>query len=369
METKNESNDSLQTNDHNQEIVGGIILFYAYDVGDSIDLEKIHKSKKLKSTEARAFAHFKNYHIPLFVDLEKSILERKEERLSVRIHNFGVISCSYRIPFSGKIKTLKNNLLELVEKYKKIAQEDAKSIFDKVQEFVTEPVFYDLDSSYYAIQIDHKKSEINRSQIIKDYGVEITSLLRLEKQSMSVYQKEKILESTTGYYGTDLVIIDSEASLIYDSEYTEILDFLEVANIQKLELQCFDRLLDKKLNFFYGIDTYQVPIKSYIPLLGSRVDTLLDKLAKLKVDISVITERITNNVNMAGDAYYEDIYSMLKEKMKLEEWKKSIDEKLSIINEIYSIRKSHLETIREEMMMLVIILLIAFEATVAFLKH
>ncbi len=349
-------------------ISGNILIFYAFDIGDSIELNKIKSKRILKVNDMEPFPHFKNYHVPISVDITNFIERDPGVKVFAKIHSFGVISLTYIIPFAETFNTLKFKLIKLVEDHKLISKRDVRGLFSQIKALVIEPNFFNLKSTYYAVQADNKALSINNKDLVKHYGHIITSLLRLETKSMSEYQVEEILQSSTAYYGSDLLVISAEGAFIYDSEYHEPLEFFELASIQKLELQSFDKLLDKKLNHFYNIDTYKVPLKSYIPLLGSRIESMLMDLAKLRVDISVITERLNNNVNMTGDSYFQKLYTMLVDVFKLKDWKSSIDEKLSIISEMYTVRKNRLDTVREEMLTLFIILLITVEVTIALFK-
>ncbi len=365
----NKENSQSDALDKKTEITGNLLLFYAYDVGDSIDIAKIRTQRILKASDMEPFPHFKNYHVPLSIDIEGEAEREDGLKVVAKLHSFGVISLYYVIPFEESFNRLKFELVKRVEEYKHISKQDAKIIYNQIKSTVVEPNFFNLKSSYYAVQADTKALNINNKDLVIKYGTTIASLLRLETKSMSDWQVEEILESSTAYYGSDLMIISAEGAFVYDNEYHEPLEFFELANIQKLELQSFDKLLDKKLNHFYSSDTYKVPMKSYIPLFGSRIDTMLVDLAKLRVDISVITERLNNNVNMTGDSYFQRLYTMLVDAFKLREWKSSIDEKLSIVSEMYTVRKNNLDTVREEMLTVVIIILIALEASIAFLKH
>lgn len=349
-------------------ISGNILIFYAYDIGDSIELNKLKSRKILQVHDMEPFPHFKNYHVPLAVDITDFCDRGPGVKVYAKIHSFGVISLNYIIPFSETFNTLKFKLIQQVEDHNLISKRDARDLFSKIKFVVQEPVFFNLKSTYYAVQADNKALSINNKVLVKNYGHIITSLLRLETKTMSDYQVEEILEASTAYYGSDLLVISAEGAFIYDNEYHEPLEFFELASIQKLELQFFDRHLDKKLNYFYNIDTYKVPLKSYIPLLGSRIDTMLMDLAKLRVDISVITERLNNNVNMTGDSYFQKLYTMLVKAFKLQDWKSSIDEKLSIISEMYTVRKNRLDTVREEMLTLFVLFFIVLEVTIAWLK-
>jgi uncharacterized Rmd1/YagE family protein len=69
---------------------------------------------------------------------------------------------------------------------------------------------------------------------------------------------------------------------------------------------------------------------------------------------------------LSGDSFHEEIYSMLVKKLQLSEWRDSVNKKLSIIEDLYAVIRDRLATVREEMMTLVIIILIAVELLLAF---
>ncbi len=347
---------------------GNVLFFASFDVGDIIDIQQIREKKILKASDMDPFPHFKNYHVPLVIDIDELSEKKSGATVMAKIHNFGVVSLNYIIPYNCSFEALKHLLIDSVDDYSQIAKKDAKKIFDQINFCIKEPSFYNGSAFYHAVQNEYESLKINNTDLIKKFGHEIVSLLKLERKKMAEDQIEEVLEQSTAYYGSDLIIISSEGAFIYDDDYYEPLEFLELVNIQKLELQCYDKVLDKKLNAFYNLDRYKIPASSYIPLLGSRIDMVLEEITKLKVDISVITERLRNSVNMTNDSYFQNLYSMLVEAFKLNEWKSSIDEKMSIISEVYSLRRNQHETIRNEVLTIVIIVFIALETFFAFLK-
>ena len=347
---------------------GNILLFYAFDVGDEIDLEKVKNKKSVTIKSLPLSQYFKNYHIPLSFDIEK---EKQDEInydcISSKIHHFGVLSFCYKVPFKSSFDELKINVIDIKKRFDEISKVDVKSVFSKILFAIKKSRFYNLENFYFAVQLNPSKSISSPEEFKKIYKEKIASLLRLETQVLSEYQTKEILSSTTGYSGKDMLIIDNEAAFIYDEEYLELLEFFEFANIQKLELQYFDRILDEKLNFFYMQQSYKVPLMAYIPLLGERVNLPVSLLAQLRVDISVITERLENSIKMAGDYYFSKVYSMLREKLSLNEWRDSINRKLEIVKDLYTVYQDRLDVIHEEILTLVIIILIALEAILAFL--
>ncbi|MBD3231905.1 hypothetical protein GF322_04560 [Candidatus Dependentiae bacterium] len=357
---------------------GNALLFYVLDIGDEIDLEKIHKKGLINVKTTPLSPYFKNYHRPLSFSLsanQKNYDQELQENveggqatcLMSKIHNFGVISFCYKVSFYDSLEGLKLKLIEISNLLSQKSKKDAKLVYEKILPTIKKPRFYNLDNFYFAVQVDPLSGEVDPHKFKESFGREIASLLRLETESLSSYQLKEILSATTGYSGEDFMIIDTEASFIYDDEYYEVLEFFEFANIQLLELRYFDRILDEKLNYFYMQKHYKIPLSAYIPFLGEKFLHVFI-LSQIKVDISVITERLEYSIKMAGDTYFTEVYSILSDQLSLKDWRDSINKKLEIINDIYTVYQDRLDIIRDEILTTVIIILIIIEAAIAFWK-
>jgi hypothetical protein len=349
---------------------GNYLLFYAFDIGDEIDLEALEKSNILSTHVAPLSPWFKDYHIPLSFQLaecdrESTTYRSRTDCISSKMHSFGAISLCYKIPFVANVETLKEKFIEISNIYGEKSLQDLRNTYSCIQSLTAKPHLYNMAARYSAVQVDPLDG-IYPDEFKNEYGSVIASLIRHEKDTISVPQQESILRAASSYYGSDMVIIDGEAAFIYDDEYYEVVEFFESSNLQKLELRYFDRLLDQKLNSFYNSGHFVLPWSSYVPLIRGREDRLLEELARLRVDISVIVERLEMSIKLSGDSYHEEIYSMLVKKLQLSEWRDSVNKKLSIIEDLYAVIRDRLATVREEMMTLVIIILIAVELLLAF---
>jgi len=359
--------DSYKNIDLAEKFSGNVLFFYAFDLGDEISFERIKKRGLLSLRDTPLSPYFKNYHIPLSFDMPSEIEgEIRSDVVVNKLYNFGVVSFCYQVPFEASLDELKGKLIDFEDLYNRKSEDDAKAIFNRILPAIEKPVFYQMKNSYYIVQVNPSQKNIAPEDFKEQYGSKIASLLRLEIQSLSDYQEADILDYTTGYYGKDFMIFDSEASFIYDDEYFETLEFFESANIQLLELQYFDKLLDKSLEGFY-LKPLSIPWRAYIPILGRKFGTPVSKLAKMKVDISVIVERLDSSIKMVGDAYYSQVYLMLREKLSLQSWQESINKKLEIIKDLYMVYQHQLESLHEEILTVVIIVLIAVETVFAFL--
>ena len=224
---------------------GNIFLFHSFDVGEEINLEIVRQSQLVKPVPLTLPKYFKNYHTPLAIELPQNYTGSK--CISAKIHNFGALSLTYQIPFSNSLESIRRKINAIDTTFRKQSATDAASIYRLIKDYIKQAHFFHLRSSYVVIQIDPAPDIINVVDLKNKYGGFIASTLRFETESLSEFQKGEILETATGYYRGDLIIIDTDASFVYDEEYYEILDLFEFANLHKLELTYFDRVLDQHL--------------------------------------------------------------------------------------------------------------------------
>ena len=345
---------------------GNVFIFHSFDVGEDINLERVKDLQLLLQRPLILSKYFKNYHIPLAVELPHP--HTSSRCVSAKLHNFGVISLAYKIPFRETLDDLRTHINGIEDEYREQSVIDAGSLFKKIKSEIKQPKFFHLRRSYVLIQVD-PDSALDIVQLKERYGGIIASTLRFETESLSEYQKNEILDSAIGYYRGDLIIIDTEAAFIYDDEYEEFLDLFEFANMQQLELQYFDRVLDQQLNAVYEREIKKLPLRSYLPFVGTLRSDLVSDLGKLKVDISVITERLENSIKLAGEAYYSELYSLLVEKLDIGNWRESITRKLEIIIDVRTVYENKVEALREDLLSVLIIVLIFIELVVGILHY
>ncbi|HEX2978101.1 MAG TPA: hypothetical protein VHO47_03200 [Candidatus Babeliales bacterium] len=347
-------------------VSGNFFIFYAFDVGDDIALNKVEASNELLIKQHTLSKYFKNYHIPLAVDLPQASANSK--CIKATLHSFGVISLVYKVPFKDTLETMKKTLNTLDAEFREQSIADAHAIFSKIKNYIKQARFFHLRNSYVVIQVD-QDPQLSVVDLKQNHGSTIVSLLQFETESLSEYQKDAIMESATGYYRGDLIIIDTAAAFVYDEDYVEILDLFEFANIQQLELHYYDRILDQQLNVVYQQEAWSLPITAYIPFISSLAKDPISNLDRLKVEISVIIERIESSVKTAGDVYVAETYTLLVEKLDLKSWKDSLNTKLDIIKDVLSVYQSKIDTTREDLLSVLVIVLIFIELVVGILSY
>lgn len=345
---------------------GNIFIFQAFDIGEDINLEQVRQSEAILVRPLALSKYFKNYHTPLPIDLPHPHASSKFNHSN--LHSFGVISLAYKIPFRDTLENVRRKLATIDPEFQEQGVIDASSIYRIIKQYVKQARFFHLRTSYVVIQVD-PQPELSVVNFKDLYAGVIASLLRFETENLSEYQKDEILNSAMGYYREDLFIIDTQAAFVYDDEYEDILDLFEFANIQQLELQYFDKMLDQQLNVVYQREVRSLPLKVYMPFFGSLPKDLIGSLGILKVDISVIIERLESSIKIAGEEYISEIYSVLVEKLDLKKWKESINTKLEIIKDINSVYQNKVDSIREDFLSVLIIVLIFIELIVGILSY
>lgn len=347
------------------EFSGHIYIFQSFDVADIIDLELVKRDNLLEQKTLQLSKYFKNYHIPLEVALPK--MHATHHCDSVKLHQFGAITLKYKVPFTSTFQNLRTKINEIEDQYEEQSDRDATIIFEKIASALKKPNFYHLKKSYLLIQID-STGPLSSKEFLEHYGDMIASTLRFETENLSEYKKNEILHNAFGYYRGDLIIIDVEAAFIYDEEYEELLDLFEFVNLQHLELQYYDKLLDDKLSAAYK-EAHPLTLFAYLPLWGTIGVNRVGELGNLKVDISVITERLENSIKLTGEPYYTELYEALTQTLGLQMWKESLDKKLSIIHDISDVFENKIRTVREDLFNILIALLIFVECSFAIMSY
>lgn len=361
------STDITKLNSQDHVFTGNIYIFYAFDVGDIINLKAVEKLEPIFTRPINVAKYFKNYHLPLSIELPHP--HSSSKLISVNLHSFGVISLIYKVPFEDTLENLKNELAEIDHDYQEQSVEDAQVVFKTIKKQIKQPNFFNLRTSYVVIQVDQQPTVLDVATLKDKFGGTIASLLRFETETLSEDQKNEILEGAHGYYRGDLTVIDTEAAFVYDEEYEELLPLFEFVNIQALQLQYFDRVLDNQLYTAYQQEVQRTPWTTYLPIIGTAMKDPVTQLAMLKVDISAIIERLESSIKLAGETYISETYAMLNRKLDLDGWRSSIKSKLEIVEDIHMIYRDKTDAVREDILTVLIIILITIEVIVALMGH
>ncbi|MBM17527.1 MAG: hypothetical protein CL947_00480 [Epsilonproteobacteria bacterium] len=340
------------SNQNSPIFTGNIYIFHAFDIGKNIQFKNLHKDKDIQTNKVHVSKLLKHCHLPLEIELPHP--HNSARCISSKIHEFGAISLTYKVPITGSLHELQEIITTIDEKYQQDSVQDAHSIYKKILPYIIKPAFFQMKTYYTVIQID-TNNDASGIKIKQQYGNQIAALLKFETKNLSTFRKNEILKNSISYFEKDLVIIDTNAAFLYDPEYNELLDIFEFANIQQLELYYFDKLLDKQLTILYEEKKPKLPLLSYMPFIGSRYFDPMSELNRIKVDISVITERLESGITLIGETYFSEIYEQIVKQLNLINTQKTINKKLFIIQDIKSVYQSKIDANRVDLLTAILI--------------
>lgn len=348
---------------------GQIYALYSFDIGYEIDLQKASQllkteltRKLIKKKIAPTYIQYQTPPLIIALGEHSFQLLKMDIRADVnaKIFDFGAISIAYRMPFTSSLSELNKYSTALL--YDVDLSLEAKRFLDdlflKIKTAVKKPAISEIVEDYFIFQVTEFEREITAKDLHKDYGVDIAKALRFEPGGISEAEINESLKNPVSYYENDLVITDWNAAFVYDRDYEDTIDILEFLNVELVELRFNDSLLDKRLIELYD-KIYES--KRYFIYLLNPYDKTIRTISELKVEVSVLFERIDNTIKLIGDIYLAKVYNLTSERFHFDKWEKGIEKKLAAIESIYVILNNRLATIRAETLESIIIILIVVE--------
>ncbi|MCX7705318.1 MAG: hypothetical protein N2115_03550 [bacterium] len=322
---------------------GYLMMYWCFDVADEINIGLLEKQLGSQAEKAllsgiRIIPEYVQYRVPpLLLKLGSQKLSNGLEVLvEMKVYEFGVVT----VRFTSKIECQLEHLISLNrsvqenEELRNLAIDWMKKIMKKILPAATRPAnFPESDWEDYLIFWIHSfDQKIDADLLLKDSGNCISRILRAEEK-ISHQEKEDALKYALSYYGEDLTLIDWGSAFIYDPWKTyDILDVIEFSVIQLLELRVYDAILDKAIENAYDDLAAQRQRKLSIVTISS----VLSRLARIKLDISDVIDRLENFLKLVGDLYLAKIYAAASSRFYLDKWKMAVRNKLNVIESLYA---------------------------------
>ena len=199
-------------------------------------------------------------------------------------------------------------------------------------------------------------------------AVDLVPLLSGEHRPLSEAARADLLRGRFSYYADDLVVLTWDRAFIYEPrQESDVADVLEVANAQLVEMRYYDELLDDELPRMY--DLVERTRRGLNVLAARRYAGLARKLYTLVAEVTELTEKIDNALQVTEDVYLARIYAAALELFRVPTVSAAVDRKLSIIRDTYTALYDEASSSRSELMEAAILLLILVEIVLALLRH
>jgi len=350
---------------------GRIIIYRLFDVASEIDLSLIESKTKEGAKRLRLSKYpymkaleFANPPVSFELTGFSKPLFGNDIKVNViaKAYDFGVLSLAFDIPIPQN--TTFNKLeaeakaLDTDESFDDKAKEYIAHLINNLGDAIINPeIKENFVEDYMIFLIEKLDKDMEASGFLKQYDP--SRLLLYETRQVSQSIREETLKHRFSYYPDDLVIVHLDnAFIIEPSKSSDILDILEFANAQILELRYYDHVIDKELSRIYS----ELPKRGGVSIFKLRpYERLAKKITRTVTDLTEVTEKVDNALKVTEDVYYARIYRTAMMLFRSRDWELSIKEKLQIVTNTCKMLYNEISTKRGHILELGIIILIAIE--------
>jgi hypothetical protein len=290
-----------------------------------------------------------------------------EAAMRIRAHDFGAVTVMLRLPLSGPLDSLGPLTAALVrtKTMESTATNVVRRLLPAASAAISKVGFSEFVEDFYVIQVDRFDRPVTPAQLRAEYRAPIALALRCEKERLAEGEAEEVFETAISYHPQDLVVTDWNAAFLYAVEYPALLDALEFLNVQLVELRFFDRRLDARMAELFQVVYSRPRLRT---LVVNPFGKSLEEVSELKVETTLIAERVANALKFIDDLYLAKVYTVAAERLHLDAWHNSVESKLKVMSEIFDILNHRAGTYRAEALEMTIIILIALEIVLSFLR-
>ncbi len=202
--------------------------------------------------------------------------------------------------------------------------------------------------------------DLIESEPLDAHGADIAQLLRGERQPLSPQERDEVLRHRMSYLTDDLIVPAWNAAFVLDSAAAlpAILEILEFANSQLLEFRYHDEQLEHQLALGYA--ELQRP-RLLDRWTGRRHRRAARQVQALLIDVNELTDHAENALKFAGDIYSARLLTLVAARLRLDDWKRNVQEKLKTFDDIYRFAVEQTGMAQANILELAIVLIMLIE--------
>jgi hypothetical protein len=356
---------------------GACHALFAYDIGLAINLEAAAQ-RITEATEPETIRHKRR--VPSAMEFRPTPLRviQSGDTLSIAgfstsgrvecvVYDFGAVSVAYSIPLAGPL----DSLLALSDALYENAPllQDSRTRVERLLRSlgaaVDKPHIADFVEDFAVYQIEEIDGSPGALEVISANRPTLARILRAEPGPLSTEEIDDALSCRLSFQPGEQVIIDWNSAILFQREAEDVRAVLEYANVELLELRRLDDQLDTVLDRSYQALNRRLGT----PRLGLTPGRELRHIAELQMDSALLFEGVNNALKLIGDQYLARLYRLAAQRMHLPDWDASILRKLQTAESIYQKLADQQSSRRMETLEWIIIILIAFEVVMSFVRQ
>ena len=351
---------------------GRVLALFAFDVGDSIDLDAIpavlrpERAQIVRQKPAPAYVQYAVPPVEIILADRPVALQTGCVRaaVSARLFDFGAVSLTFSLPAPptlAELAALAHYLADDVDLTRE-ARQALQSVVSEIQPAIGRLGINDLIEDYYVFQLARCDPALDVETLLRDHAPTLAAILSMDGGALSRQQVDEALRDSISYSPNDLVLADWSAALVYDTDSADTVAVLEFLNVQLVELRFLDTRLDRVLNTYSEVVSRQRPV--WRELLDPH-RTAIRALSALTVETSRLSERVENAVKLVPDVYLARVHRRSTARLGLPTWERIVQSKLEAVRHLTTVLSERAAARRAELLEAAIIALIALEIVLA----
>ena len=232
--------------------VGRLFALFSFDVGYEIDLARLRRElpegvRAAAGDDRKIVPAHVHYASPPFVlplgERQLAVVARSARaEVTLRVHEFGAVTVVFGFPLEGTdCAALPELTAALTTGSAMEAQARAvlADVFPRIAPAVSRPGVDDrsLVEDYYILQVSRFEPAADAATLLGVHRDLLARVLHCEPALLSASETDEVLRTAVTYTPDDLVVTDWNVALVYDDEYQDPLNVLELLNVQILELR------------------------------------------------------------------------------------------------------------------------------------
>lgn len=304
------------------------------------------------------------------IDLPVAGVSRQFE-VTCRVYDFGVVSVELRLnitslPWEDFATCL--NAVGHESAFNEAWKAQWKSFRKEATQFLAPALNrpgnsgIDIEEDYLIGQVRRFEEDLTESELSQ--RIDLAAVLSGEDRQLAISARCEILRHRFSYYENDLVALTWDRAFIYEpTDDTGVLDVLQMANAQFVELRYYDELLDREIQHMYKqVQGAHSRFARFYSHLARSLHTLVGEVVEVR-------ERLDNALQVTDDVYFARIHAAAMKLFRVPDMERAVDRKLASIRETYTALYDEAATKRSEVLEATIVLLIVLEMGIALLWH
>jgi hypothetical protein len=356
-----------------------LICYRIYDIAEEIDLSHVERISRQGASRTRLVSPRSRALLlpnpPVTLELGSKTLELKTGSFSAdvraRLFDSGALSValSLPVPAGSELDALAPLAAEVqdAEVIETLCAHCVEQVRSTIAPAVKGDHLWSENESYTVVLVDELEPKVTAAELIERADLVRLVLGEDGDQPLSAAQRSDVLAHRFSYTEQDLTIVDWNGAFVYEpGDASDILDVLEIANAQLLELRYYDDQLDRHIQRIY--DDMQQGQRRWRWLFLSPYGKLAPRVAGTLLELSEFVERSENSLRVIGDFYVAKIYEAAVQQLRVSNWQANVTRKQQMLANTYQLLKGETDTDRSLVLEALIVVLIIFEILLALLK-